>query len=121
MPPVWTGGLSSREVKSCCLPVDLEADITLDGIAVGEMIERRVERAFAVERIFVVGPGVGATGTDATPSAIIIGEQRKIERQRRCSLPQDGSDRPAIMPNILNRQFAADRPKQKWVADFTNL
>ncbi|MGO6944850.1 IS3 family transposase, partial [Rhizobium johnstonii] len=26
-----------------------------------------------------------------------------------------------IMPNVLDRQFVADRPNQKWVADFTYI
>jgi hypothetical protein len=42
-------------------------------------------------------------------------------RPRRRGLPKDGGERPVIMPNVLDRQFEADRPNQKWVADFTYL
>lgn len=42
-------------------------------------------------------------------------------RPRRRSLPEDDGERPVIMPNVLDRQFAAARPNQKWVADFTYL
>lgn len=40
---------------------------------------------------------------------------------RRRGLPRDEGARPVIMPNVLDRQFAAARPNQKWVADFTYL
>lgn len=39
-------------------------------------------------------------------------------RPRRRGLPKDAGDRAVIMPNVLDRQFVADRPNQKWVADF---
>jgi len=42
-------------------------------------------------------------------------------RPRRRGLPKDGGERPVIMPNVLDRQFEAGRPNQKWVADFTYL
>ncbi|ACM36985.1 transposase [Allorhizobium ampelinum S4] len=42
-------------------------------------------------------------------------------RPRRRGLPKDAGERSVIMPNVLDRQFAADRPNQKWVADFTYL
>ncbi|WP_425591118.1 IS3 family transposase, partial [Brucella inopinata] len=42
-------------------------------------------------------------------------------RPRRRGLPKDGGERSVIMPNVLDRQFMADRPNQKWVADFTYL
>ncbi|MGC4411321.1 IS3 family transposase (plasmid) [Rhizobium rosettiformans] len=42
-------------------------------------------------------------------------------RPRRRGLPKDDGERPVIMPNVLDRQFAAARPNQKWVADFTYL
>jgi len=42
-------------------------------------------------------------------------------RPRRHVLPKDDGKRPDIMPNVLDGQFAAARPNQKWVADFTYL
>jgi putative transposase len=44
-------------------------------------------------------------------------------RPRRRGLPKDYGLRPvsAIAPNVLDRQFAAARPNQKWIADFTYL
>ena len=44
-------------------------------------------------------------------------------RPRRRRLPKDEGDRQlAIVPsNILDRQFAAERPNQKWIADFTYI
>lgn len=44
-------------------------------------------------------------------------------RPRRRGLPIDRSERPsgAIAPNLLDRQFEASAPNQKWVADFTYL
>ena len=42
-------------------------------------------------------------------------------RPRRRGLPQDKGDHPVIAGNILDRQFTADRPNQKWVADFTYI
>ena len=42
-------------------------------------------------------------------------------RPKRRRLPFDSGQRPAhaIAPNILDRQFEADGPNQRWVADFT--
>ena len=44
-------------------------------------------------------------------------------RPRRRRLPLDEGVRPehAIAPNVLDRQFAAEGPNRKWVADFTYL
>lgn len=33
--------------------------------------------------------------------------------------PKDVGERPVIADNLLDRQFTADAPNQKWVADFT--
>jgi len=42
-------------------------------------------------------------------------------RHKRRRLPQDGGHRleHSIAPNVLDRQFEADGPNRKWVADFT--
>lgn len=44
-------------------------------------------------------------------------------RPRRRQLPKDVGDRkPEIVPaNLLDRQFVAERPNQKWIADFTYI
>jgi putative transposase len=44
-------------------------------------------------------------------------------RPRRRGLPKDEGERlaAAVAPNLLDRQFAAERPNQKWIADFTYL
>jgi putative transposase len=42
-------------------------------------------------------------------------------RPRRRALPKDHGERSAsaIAPNVLDRQFTADQPNRKWIADFT--
>jgi len=42
-------------------------------------------------------------------------------RPRRRAHPVDRGDRPihTLAPNVLDRQFTATAPNQKWVADFT--
>jgi len=44
-------------------------------------------------------------------------------RPRRRGHPADYGDRraDAIAPNLLDRQFEADGPNRKWVADFTSI
>ncbi len=36
-------------------------------------------------------------------------------------LPKDQGERSVIAGNVLDRQFTADRPNRKWVADFTYI
>lgn len=36
-------------------------------------------------------------------------------------LPKDHGERSAIADNVLDRQFLADAPNRKWVADFTYI
>ncbi len=40
-------------------------------------------------------------------------------RPRRRGLPKDEGQRSVIAGNVLDRQFTAAAPNQKWVADFT--
>ena len=42
-------------------------------------------------------------------------------RPRRRGLPRDDGTRSVIAGNVLDRQFFADCPNQKWVADFTYI
>jgi putative transposase len=42
-------------------------------------------------------------------------------RPRRRGLLKDHGERSAIADNVLDRQFQADAPNQKWVADFTYI
>jgi len=42
-------------------------------------------------------------------------------RPRRRGLPFDHGERSVIADNVLDRQFQADAPNQKWVADFTYI
>jgi|TARA_B100000214_G_C23915892_1_gene603640 putative transposase len=42
-------------------------------------------------------------------------------RPRRRGLPKDDGARSVIADNLLAREFQADRPNQKWLADFTYI
>src|SRR5476651_2173448 len=43
-------------------------------------------------------------------------------RPRRRALPRDGGLRmTTVAPNVLDRQFTADQPNRKWIADFTYI
>ena len=51
----------------------------------------------------------------------LMREQALRARPRRRGLPKDIGARSAIADNILDRQFVASAPNQKWVADFTYI
>jgi len=51
----------------------------------------------------------------------LMREQALRARPRRRGLPKDRDQRSAIADNVLDRQFQADAPNQKWVADFTYI
>ena len=51
----------------------------------------------------------------------LMREQALRARPRRRGLPIDRGQRAAIADNVLDRQFTADAPNQKWVADFTYI
>ena len=42
-------------------------------------------------------------------------------RPKRRAKPKDDGERSVIADNILGRDFTADRPNQKWLADFTYI
>ncbi|WP_313645634.1 IS3 family transposase [Stenotrophomonas sp.] len=51
----------------------------------------------------------------------LMREQALRARPRRRGLPKDRGTRGAVADNVLDRQFRADGPNQKWVADFTYI
>lgn len=51
----------------------------------------------------------------------LMREQALRARPRRRGLPRDRGERSAVADNVLDRQFQADAPNQKWVADFTYI
>jgi putative transposase len=51
----------------------------------------------------------------------LMGLQALRARPRRRQLPKDAGTRSITAPNVLDRAFNADRPNQKWVADFTYI
>ena len=51
----------------------------------------------------------------------LMREQALRARPRRRGLPKDRGERSAVANNVLDRQFQADGPNQKWVADFTYI
>lgn len=51
----------------------------------------------------------------------LMRQQALKARPRRRGLPKDRGERSVIADNVLDRQFQAETPNQKWVADFTYL
>ena len=51
----------------------------------------------------------------------LMRQQGLRARPRRRGLPKNHGERSVIAGNVLDRQFTADRPNQKWVADFTYI
>jgi putative transposase len=51
----------------------------------------------------------------------LMRQQGLRARPRRRGLPKDQGERSVIAGNVLDRQFTADGPNQKWVADFTYI
>lgn len=51
----------------------------------------------------------------------LMRDQALRARPRRRGLPKDRGARSAVAENVLDRQFHAAAPNQKWVADFTYI
>ena len=51
----------------------------------------------------------------------LMREQALRARPRRRGLPKDRGARSTVAENVLDRQFHAEAPNQKWVADFTYI
>ena len=50
----------------------------------------------------------------------LMRQQALKARPRRRGLPKDDGQRSVIAENVLDRQFSAEAPNQKWVADFSS-
>ena len=70
--------------------------------------------------------GAGSV-TMAKPEDVGLSSERLMRvqalraRPRRRGLPKDRGGRSAVADNVLDRQFQAEAPNQKWVADFTYI
>ena len=51
----------------------------------------------------------------------LMRQQALKARPRRRGLPRDNGERSVIAGNVLDRQFTAEAPNRKWVADFTYI
>jgi putative transposase len=51
----------------------------------------------------------------------LMRQQALKARPRRRGLPKDDGHRSVIAENVLDRQFSAEAPNRKWVADFTYI
>ena len=93
----------------------------------GEVLGSQVRQSFlGGDRIYVarrVWHDVLALGQQCGLHRIerLMREQSLRAKPRRRGLPQDRDQRSAIADNVLDRQFQADAPNQKWVADFTYI
>ena len=78
------------------------------------------DRTYGARRVWrdVLGEGI-ACGLHKIER--LMRAQALRARPRRRGLPKDEGDRlaDALSPNLLDRQFTAERPNQKWIADFT--
>ena len=80
------------------------------------------DRTYGARRVWrdVLGDGI-ACGLHKIER--LMRAQALRARPRRRGLPKDEGDRLAasLSPNLLDRQFTAEQPNQKWIADFTYI
>jgi putative transposase len=81
---------------------------------------RRSDRTYGARRVWhdVLAEGF-ACGLHRVERLMKVNGLRA--RPRRRGLPKDDGLRSVIADNLLDRDFQADRPNQKWLADFTYL
>jgi len=60
-------------------------------------------------------------GTKRVSRLMRVASLRARAKRRRPPLDEGRRPKHLLAPNVLDRQFAAERPNQKWVADFTYL
>jgi putative transposase len=94
-----------------------------DDEMLGDLVRRSFiasERTYGARRVW---HDVLADGQNCGLHRIerLMRQQALKARPRRRGLPKDRGERNAIADNLLNRQFQAESPNQKWVADFTYI
>lgn len=93
-----------------------------DDVAIGAKVRASFiasARTYGARRVW---RDVLADGVDCGLHRIerLMKAQALRARPRRRGLPKDEGQRLAVgAPNVLDRMFHADRPNQKWIADFT--
>ena len=88
-----------------------------------EVISRsfqRSDRTYGARRVWhdVLAEGI-ACGLHRVERLMRVNGLRA--RPRRRGLPKDNGERSVIADNLLARDLQADRPNQKWLADFTYI
>lgn len=78
------------------------------------------DRTYGARRVW---HDVLADGVDCGLHRIerLMRQQGLRARPRRRGLPKDHGEKSVVAANVLDRQFVADAPNQKWVADFTYI
>ncbi len=88
--------------------------------AVGRASFMRSDRTYGVRRVWhdVLAEGFNC-GLHGIERLMRMNAFRA--RPRRRQLPEDHGEGSIIAPNVFEREFDADGPNQKWVADFTYI
>jgi len=78
------------------------------------------DRTYGARRVW---HDVLADGVDCGLHRIerLMRQQGLRARPRRRGVPKDHGEKSVVAANVLDRQFVADAPNQKWVADFTYI
>ena len=103
----WLTRRPSARVRS-----DEEVGATVQASFVGS------DRTYGVRRVW---RDLLADGVDCGLHRIerLMRMQALRARPRRRALPKDEGQRSAFAPNTLDREFHAERPNQRWIANFT--
>ena len=104
----------NREFKLELVKLVRERGVTVAQAARDLDVQTNVLRKWVREAVSDPGSAFPGHGT-------MKPEHQEIERPRRRGLPRDDGQQSMIAGNVLERQFNADVPNPKWVADFTYI
>ena len=113
---------SAREIQDANLVTAIETNFKVSDRTYGA---RRVWRDVLDLEREANGPGAVCSEQGAGLWPHLIERLMRVNalraRPRRRGKPKDDRERSVIADNILERNFQADRPNQKWLADFTYI